>query len=187
MSLEARAKGINFRSFLTVLARVRGEGALERTKALLPEDIRSALDLGAVVASGWYPIAWYRTLHAAMNTACREPSTELSRTIGREASVEEFSGVYRFLLKVITPETLVSQAPRVFRMYFVGGEVRLTESTVGHGVLEFQHWKGFDRCVWADITGGVEGVLVARGASNVRSRVLAGGVADSLTVEYRWT
>src|SRR5437868_2301798 len=120
---DVRAKGMAFRAFLTTLERLRGTDAVEATLAALPPEIARALRLGEVVASGWYPVEWYRELHTAMNSACGEPGLDLSRRIGFESTVADFRGVYRLLLRVVSTETLVSQAPRLFGMFFEGGEV----------------------------------------------------------------
>jgi hypothetical protein len=182
---SVRVKGVNFKTLLSTLARIHGQQSVDATLSLLPPEIEEALRLGAVVASGWYPIDWYRALHVAIHTAC-SGGLELSRQLGRESSIDDFRGIYRYLLKVISSEVLVAQAPRVFQMYFKGGEVMMTDSSRCAGVLDFRGWHGFDKAIWADVTGGVEGILVARGAAAVRQRVLRGGSEDHLTVEYRW-
>jgi hypothetical protein len=183
-----RAKGITFRSFLTTLERLRGADQVRATLSLVPAEIERAIRLGEIVVNGWYPIDWYRELHAAMNQACSEPGLDLSRRIGRESAIADFRGIYRLLLRVVSSETLVAQAPRLFRMYYEGGEVEMIESDKGFGVLDFRGWQGFDRAMWADVVGGIEGVLVARRAVDVRPRVLRGGGSDgTLRVEYRWS
>jgi hypothetical protein len=183
-----RAKGIAFWSFLTTLERVRGTDDLEATKAELPREIAEALRLGEVVATGWYPIGWYRELHAAMNRACRQEGFELSHRIGRDSALADFRGIYRLLMRVVSSEMLVSQAPRLFRLYYEGGEVGMAETGKGLGVVEFSGWHGFDRAMWADVTGGMEGVLVARRAVHIRHRVLRGGGSDgTFKIEYRWS
>jgi len=161
---------------------------VEGTLAGVPPEISRALRLGEVVASGWYPVDWYRELHAAMNRACGETGLDLSRRIGRESTIEDFRGIYRLLLRVISSETLVAQSPKLFGMFFEGGEVAMVETGKGFGVIEFTGWHGFDRAIWSDVTGAVEGVLVARRATDVRSRVLRGGGSDGhLRLECRWS
>ncbi len=183
-----RTKGIAFRGFLTTLARLRGSDSVEATIAELPPEVARAIRLGEVVATGWYPVAWYRELHAAMNRACRETGFELSRRIGLESTIADFRGMYRLLLRVVSSETLVAQAPRLVGMFFDGGEVAMVETGTGFGVIEFTGWHGFDRAVWADMTGAVEGVLVARRAFDIRSRVIRGGGTDgTLRLECRWS
>ena len=183
-----RAKGIAFWSFLTSLERLRGTDDRQATLAELPREIAQALRIGEVVATGWYPIDWYRELHAAMNRACRQEGFDLSQRIGRDSALADFRGIYRLLLRVVSSEMLVSQAPRLFRLYFQGGDVAMAETGKGLGVVEFNGWDGFDRAMWSDVTGGIEGVLLARRAIHVRHRVLRGGGEEGhFKIEYRWS
>ena len=83
---------------------------------------------------------------------------------------------------------MIQQAPRIFRLFYDGGEVSMTETGKDFGVIEFNGWHGFDRAIWADVIGGIEGVLTARRAVDIRHRVIRGGGSDgSLKVEYRWS
>ena len=188
MASDVRAKGITFSSLLTSLARLRGQDAVQATLQALPPEIETALRLGEIVTTGWYPIEWYRALHAAASRACAEPGVELSKRLGRESTVAQFRGIHRLLLRVISSELLVSQAPKIFRMYFEGGEVGIVDVGTGTGIIEFSGWHGFDRLLWGDVMGGLEGFLIARRAVDVRHRVIRGGGSDgSLKVEYRWS
>ena len=185
---SVRAKGITFRSFLTTLERLRGKDQVEATLAALPSEIERAIRLGEIVVNGWYPVAWYREMHASMNKVCREPGYDLSRRLGRESAIAEFRGIYRLLLRVLSPEALVAQAAKLFGMYYEGGEVEMIEADKGFGVVDFREWHGFDRALWTDVAGGIEGLLIARRAVDVRPRVLRGGGSDgSFRVEYRWS
>jgi hypothetical protein len=189
MAAEIRVKGITFGSLLGALERTRSRDAVDATFRELPPDVASALRLGEVVPSGWYPVVWYRELFGAVVRACpTEPELDLAWQLGREASIAQFRGIHRLLLRVISSELLVSQAPKIFRMYFEGGEVAMAGVDTGIGVIELSGWHGFDRVIWTAIMGGLEGFLVARRAFDIRHRVLRGGGSDgSLKVEYRWS
>src|SRR5439155_6829587 len=60
---SVRVKGVNFKTLLSTLARIHGQQSVDATLKELPAEVEEALRLGAVVASGWYPIDWYRALH----------------------------------------------------------------------------------------------------------------------------
>src|SRR5439155_19333025 len=123
-----------------------------------------------------------------MNRACGSPGFELARQLGRETTTVQFRDIYRLLLRVISSELLVSQAPKIFRMYFEGGEVAIRDVGKGIGVIEFSGWHGFDRTMWHDVLGGLEGFLVARRAVEIRHRVIRGGGSDgSMKAEFRWS
>jgi hypothetical protein len=186
--VEIRAKGMTFSLLLANLERLRGQDAVEATYRALPSEVAAALRLGEIVSNGWYSIEWYRSLHAAMNRACDEKGVELSYRIGRESSISQFRGMHRLLLRVLSSEMLVSQTPKIFRMYFDGGDVVVSTVDTGFGTLDFSGWHGFDRAVWSGVMGGIEGFLVARRAFDIRHRVIRGGGSDgSLKVEYKWT
>jgi hypothetical protein len=187
-AVEIRAKGMTFSLLLANLERLRGRDAVDATYKELPPEVESALRLGEIVSNGWYPIEWYRALHSAMNRACDEKGVELSYRIGRESSISQFRGMHRLLLRVLSSEMLVSQSPKIFRMYFDGGEVVMSDVSTGLGTIEFSAWHGFDRAIWSGIMGGLEGFLVARRAFDIRHRVIRGGGSDgSLKVEWRWS
>jgi hypothetical protein len=188
VAVEIRAKGLTFSLLLASLEKLRGRDAIDATYKALPPDVEAALRLGEIVPTGWYPIEWYRSLHSAMNRACDEKGVELSYRIGRESSISQFRGMHRLLLRVLSSEMLVSQSPKIFRMYFDGGEVVVSGVNTGVGTIEFSGWHGFDRAVWNGVLGGLEGFLVARRAFDIRHRVIRGGGSDgSLKAEYKWT
>jgi hypothetical protein len=188
MGREIRVKGLTFGSLLAALERLRGRDAVDATFRELPQEVASALRLGEVVPTGWYSIEWYRELVAAICRACPEPELDLAWQLGRDSSIAQFRGIHRLLLRVISSELLVSQAPKIFRMYFDGGEVAMAGVDTGMGVIELSGWHGFDRVIWTAVMGGLEGFLVARRAVDIRHRVLRGGGSDgSLKVEYRWS
>lgn len=188
IAVEIRAKGMTFSLLLANLEKLRGKDAVEATVRALPPDVASALELGEIVSTGWYPIEWYRSLQAAMNRACDEKGVELSYRIGRESSISQFRGMHRLLLRVLSSEMLVSQSPRIIRMYFDGGDIVVSGVSTGVATIEFSGWHGFDRAVWSGMLGGIEGFLVARRAFDIRHRVIRGGGSDgSLKAEYKWT
>jgi hypothetical protein len=181
-------KGITFGSLLASLERMRGRDAVDATFRVLPPHVASPLRLGEVVSSGWYPVEWYRTLLTTVVQSSGEAELDLAWQLGRDASISQFRGIHRLLLRVISSELLVSQAPKIFRMYFDGGEVAMAAVDTGMGVIELSGWHGFDRLIWTGVMGGLEGFLVARRAFDIRHRVLRGGGSDgSLKVEYRWS
>lgn len=171
---EAQAKGINFRTFLDVFRRLHGESALEGTLHRVDPALGRLLREGAVRAGGWYPVAWYRELHRAAREEVGA-GDELSRRIGREATLQDFSGVYMAFLAVLAPETVLRFAPRVMAAYYRPAEMFVARAAPGFAEVRWLHCRGFDRAVWQDLFGGCEGVLHACGARDPRIEVLVGG------------
>lgn len=177
-----------FRSTVNALASLRGQEAADRALALLSPELGQAMRSGGVAASGWYPVAWLRELHGAAQRACGA-GPQLARAIGYEAAGADFRGVYRLLASLLSPETLLSLAPRVWRTYWDGGQTKLLEARKGmsRGLTFGCH--GFDRSIWESIIGGSIALLEIGGAKNVRMRVVAGGGDgdDAMDCEARWS
>ncbi len=185
---EVRTKGVSLRSFLATLERLRGRDAVDRTVALLDRDVRDALTYGQVVPSGWYPLAWHRALHDAAQRACGA-GPELARRIGQEGTRADFQGVYKFVAAILSPETLLKQAPRVWRTYWDGGELEVLEARTGYARAAFRDCVGFDRNLWQNVLGGIETTLEVAGARAVSLRVISGGGERDaqMEIEARWS
>jgi hypothetical protein len=68
-----RVKGQAFRSVLAALAKLEGHETHDRVIDALPTELSRALQSGAIVAGGWYSIAWYAALYDAASQICRRP------------------------------------------------------------------------------------------------------------------
>jgi hypothetical protein len=166
---------------------LRGENALVDTIALLPPDLGDALHYGAIVTGGWYPIEWYRLLHAAAQKATGE-GPELSRLIAHDALEWDFRHLHKFVRFALSPETLMRLGVYVIRFYYTFGKMDVVETTNGFGRARFSEFVGFDRNLWVDILGGIEAVLELAGAKEVELGVTSGGGDGdtSMAAEARW-
>jgi hypothetical protein len=184
---EARTKGLNFRAFTGSLARLRGKDAVEATLDAAPADVRDAVRFGQIIASGWYPVAWYRELYLAAQRAL-DVGVELPRELGRDATTHDFNSVFKIVLKMLTPETAFGQVHRLITLYYEGGIAQKIEVKHGVGRVRFTGWDGFDRNVWEDLGSSAEAIVSLCGAKNVRKYVLAGGKdgCSDLDLELRW-
>ena len=185
---KIQAKGINFRSFVASLRRMRGDDVVTRTLDLLPPEVGEALRIGAITTGGWYPTDWYSALHAAAQKVTGE-GHELSRAISRDGIREDFkSGAYRLITITLAPQTLFKLAQRVMALYWDGGRVVIEQAENGRAMGRFDGFVGFDRSIWEDIIGGSIGVLEMGGARNVTVRVMAGGGDgdDHMVYLVRW-
>jgi hypothetical protein len=182
-----RAKGVNFRTFLKVLRRLRGERIVEATlDDTIPELARNYRS-GLVFSGNWYPIAWYADLHRAARKATGA-GLELAQAIGFESVKDDLSGIYRIFLLVVSPEFVLSKAPLLFNTYYDTGTMEVYESGRGHARARFSGCTGFDANLWADVTGSCRAALEAAGAREVTATIRAGGGDgdDHLDLEARW-
>jgi hypothetical protein len=188
VSSELQVKGLAFRSTLAGLRRLRGEAAATAVLAALPGALGESARFGGLSASSWYPISFYRELLATIRRVTRA-SPELLRAVGREASYDDFRGVYRVIAFVLSPQRLINQAPRAWSLYFDSGSLEVLEAREGMASARYFECVGFDRNVWERAMGGSEGLIEVCGGKNVRLRVVSGGGDgdEELVLEARWT
>jgi hypothetical protein len=184
-SQEALAKGVNFRSFVESLGRLRGKRAVEATLDAAPKDVREAIQFGQIIAAGWYPVSWYRELYLAAQRALGE-GIELPRMVGRDAATHDFNSLFRLILRALSPETAFGQAHRLVTLFYQGGSAKRLGVRTGVGQVRFSGWVGFDRNLWEDTGAGAEAIITLCGARNVRKYVLAGGHDGCDHLDLRW-
>ena len=184
---EARTKGLNFRAFTASLTRLHGEAAVKATLDAAPAEVRDAIRSGHIIASGWYPVAWYRGLYQGAQKALNL-GIELPRAIGRDSTLSDFNSVFRVIVKVMSVETAVGQAHRFITLYYEGGKAETLAKRAGMVRIRFSGWVGFDRNVWEDLASSAEALTSVCGGKNVRRYLLAGGRdgSDDLDLEVRW-
>jgi hypothetical protein len=181
---EASAKGSNFIGLLRALEDLRGTENARRCVAAVSPHVEG-LAYGQVVAVGWYPIAWYVALHAAIaETLGTGP--ELARQLGRAATLRDFTTIHRLVISLLSAETVAGHAPRLMALYFRGGTAQRVRVETGSARVRFDGWKGFSPLVWEDIMGGMEAVLTVVKARNPKARALGPLDAESVEIEVRW-
>lgn len=184
---EPRAKGVNFRTFIKVLRKLRGERVAEAALDLAPDELARSFRAGLVFSGNWYPLAWYAELHRAAQRASGA-GPELARTIGLEATRDDLSGIYRIFLLVVSPEFVLNKAPLLFNTYYDTGTMTVSESSRGWARARWSGCTGFDRNVWQDVVGSCQAGLEAAGAKDVTMTVMTGGGDGDavMELESRW-
>jgi hypothetical protein len=182
-----RVKGIAFRGVLDSLERLH-PGATGKMLSRLDEDTAEAVRHDRFLTSGWYPVEQYKQVYtAAMQAVGRGP--ELGRELGRDATLNDFRGIYRLFTLVLSPEFLMKRAPPIFNRYYDTGKLEL--KTVQRGLAEARYsgCPGFDRLLWEDVIGGTIAILEVAGAREVRVECLEGGGDHDAecALRVRWT
>lgn len=184
---EVLCKGVNFRGVLAACESLLGGSIAEEVEAKLTGEFGDHLRTGRVLASSWYPIAWYVELHETIaRVTGRGP--RVAGELAARAVEEDFSGVYRALLMVLKPERLFRWGPRVFSTYWRGPQLEVLEARPGLACARYTGMRGASAAVWMDLFMSSERALELCGALAVRRReILGGGPADEhAEVEYRW-
>ena len=112
-----------------------------------------------------------------------------AREVGKVSAARDVKGIYRIVFRALSTETLVKQSPRLFRLFYEGGQVDVQEVRSGFARVRYSECRGFDRNLWLDLLGGGEGVLTAAGAHELRVRIEAGGGDghDHLQATVTWS
>jgi hypothetical protein len=182
---EIRGKGSNLLSCVSALEMVRSFEYRERVVADVPGEGGELLRNNSILASGWYPIAWYRDLLA---TVVRHADVTIVRELGRASTRSTVTAVHRIFMRMISPDTLIKQGGRVFSSYFESAAVTVVSETPKLPRVIWSGCHGFDKNCWRDQLGSTEELVVLSGAKLIRARVLSGGEdGDSeMAVEVAW-
>lgn len=179
--------GVNFHGTLRALERAHGPETQRRVTARLPGDVGLALRSCEIVSSGWYLASWYGALLSAI---CDELGADEScvRALAREAVRHDFATLFRVLSLVVSPERIVANAVKVVARYLKGGTISALEAKPGRAHLRFAGFAGYDRRMWADFVGGMEGVLIAMRVPGATTEIVKGGKDgdDACEVVLRW-
>lgn len=181
-------KGLNIIGVFAALERQCGRGAREDVQRLLPEDFRRAVDNREIIASAWYPLAWY-TAMLPIIVEVTGGTESLVREISREAVNHDYKTIFRVVRMFLRPSLALQQAVRVNRRYLTGGQIEVFDADHDFIHYRFHSFHGFTRLMWRDYIGGIEGVLMTLGVKNFSPRILDGGEDDDhhMEIVVRWT
>jgi hypothetical protein len=178
-------KGVAFRTVLTLVATARSQEVVDAALAQMPSEAGDALRYGTVIASGWYPVEWYRALWSAICGATGE-GEELVRAIGRAAIDHDFGTLYRALFRMLSPTTLVTTGLKHFSHIYDTGSVAVTDVQDTSVRIQWTGCTGFDHNMWVEIVGSCERLAELAGGKNVRGSIQEGGDAERCVAVVKW-
>ncbi|MCC6215344.1 MAG: hypothetical protein IT376_10775 [Polyangiaceae bacterium] len=138
---DPKVKGLAFRSVLKSLEALRGQAAVAAALGAMDPEVADAYRRNTILATGWYPIAWYRE---AFRAIVATTSPELPRAIGAEAIRADLDGVHKLMLRMLSPETVFSLSSKLFGKYYDTGSLRIAEGRNGFTRAEAGGCTGWD-------------------------------------------
>jgi hypothetical protein len=190
VALEARpsVKGLAFRTVMNELAVARGPLVGEWARAAMPAELRDAITMDGVVTNGWYPVGWYRAMWRAICDASEE-GAQLVRLLGRRAVHADASSLHRAVLRLVSPSTLTRTGARYFNRIYDTGGIRIVTEERHRIVARFVGCSGFDRNMWVEIAGSIEGIFELAGMQGVSVMITDRGHDDDDEAVYvaRWS
>jgi hypothetical protein len=170
---EPQVKGVALRTIDLCFREMRGPEHYQKALSLMdPELAHTCRTL--ILATAWYPISWYKGAFKAYRAATGE-GTELPRLIGMACVRHDMQAVYKqLMLKIVSPQVLLTMAQRVFGAYYDHGALSVIEARKGYGRMQCTSCLGWDENMWAELVGSCEMQLELAGAKHVRIRVISG-------------
>jgi hypothetical protein len=183
--VEAQVRGAVLLGVGTAVPILWGPDAWKGVLAKLEPALAQKLTRGEIVTSGWYPATWFVALHDAVHALHGQGS---AAKLGRQTSIQDVNTLFKFVLKMLSAELVISQAPRLWGTMYKG--ISLTESSREKGRLTARIGPLLNSSplVFEDWLESLATFLELAGAKNVRKHVLSGGGAKDAHLEFelRW-
>lgn len=178
-------RGVAFHTFLLAVAELRGERAVESTRAQVPPELREQLRLGAISRVGYYPLQTYAELHAAAQRALRGGEA-FARDIGRKTAEIDTRGLLRFVLGFATTDLLVRHADKVWASFARGARVRAEKLRERRYSVKFEGFWEAPELVLVELEGALATLVERTGAVDplVRHSRDPDGATVSYSVEW---
>jgi hypothetical protein len=185
LSDQPLAKGVMFRTVLRLTEERLGPAGLAKVIDALPADLAEGVRYGRIVPSGWYSVIWFRALLAATGEVSGE-HLPFIRDLGRKGLRVEYGSVYRALMRLLSPESLLETGLSHFAQVYSRGKVEPIEFREGYARVRWYECKDFDSHVWQYLIGACIGMIELTGGKSIQARILKGGEADELEAIARW-
>lgn len=181
--MGVKIKGQGLVAFERTLLQLKGPEAMEPVLAGASPEAAHAVRSREILPVGWYPMEWFASLHESARVAY---GPAISREIGRAATRHDVTTLYRFILRFLSPETLIDQSSRILSLVIDGGAVALEERRRGFARLRYSGCAGSSRGAWEDFIGSNEVLLELCGAQQAVGTILEGGEGASMVCSLSW-
>ena len=179
-------KGIAFGTVMKIVRAQREPAVVERALEAMSEEVRDALRYGTIIASGWYPVSWYRAMWSGILAATDE-GLDFVRFVGRTSVDVDFPTLYRAAFRVLSPRTLVTLGLKHFKQIYDTGSVEVLESRPTSVRVKWTGCVGFDRTMWTEVFGSCERLAELAGGKAARMQAVeAGGDDDHCVAVAHW-
>lgn len=174
-------RGVAFHTFFQAVGELRGDAAVERTRAAVVPQLREQLRLGAITRVGYYPLQTYGELHAAAQRAL-QGGEAFAREIGRKTAEIDTRGLLRFVLGLTSTDLLVRHADKVWASFARGARVRAERLHPRRYSVKFDGFWEASQLVLTELEGSLAALVERTGA--VDPVVRHSRDRDGATVSY---
>ena len=164
-------KGINLTTTVSFIEEEFGESAKEAWLEGLDDETRHAFQYA--LASSWYPLElfWTNGLNACRRFA-PDRLIEVVRKWGQHSAKTQLTGIYRLLLKLGSPNMMLSAAPKMWGTFNNEGTISAPVNEKGHGVVKIEGMSLRDPLFGENLSGWIEETIRLTGIKNVTTTVI---------------
>lgn len=182
--MPTQIKGQVFHSFEAVVRARLGDAVWQQLVEDVPAELRVRLELRSLVVTGWYPMRWYGTLHDALERR----AADFAPVLGLEGTERDIGLLFRWVLRLFSPNTLLRQSERVVGGYLRGATVTVRDEGPTSAELTLVTEDPCARGMWREFAEGTRTFLAPAGARDVTATVRQGGAAgdDRLVLGLAW-
>jgi hypothetical protein len=180
---EIRVKG----TVLSGIVRASGAQHAGTSRARLLQavdgELRVAIETNSIMPTVWYPVGFYR----ALLTFVRAEDPARLEAVIRSATRDTVGVIHRALMRMFSPDTLISRSARIFGTYFEG-EMESRLRSPGFALVKWSSCHGFDGNCWAAQLHTLSELVAMAGVARCSRAVVEGGRdGDSgMVVEVHW-
>ncbi len=178
-------RGTALRGVLVALDAELGAGTADRVRAELPPHVRERLE-PTILSGEWYPVACQAALHEAVRAVVGKGALTANERVGYRAGLDDFRGVYRVFLPLLTWDLLWSSVERAWLRYNSAGSITFVTRSAMLAKAEVRDVSGFTEAMWHAVAGRLRATIEIAGGRDVRVGVEAWAESGA-TLIARWT
>ena len=180
-----KTKGTVLRSMRRAAARMYGADVVERAVGAMRQpaqaDFASGLD-----TAGWYPVSHVDAFYEAFLPIV-DGDLATVRAVAAKAMEDDIGSFYRLLLRAFDPSSVLNFGLKVWRTIYDAGQVTVERKGSGQIVVRVGGVEGFTKYSWADVLGGIDGMVAMSRAHGKQVRLLSGGDdGPTMTIGVNW-
>ena len=164
-------KGSGLRSLISAIEKLHGHAGLARVLEVMPEPMQKELE-NPILPVKWYPTELVSAVHQAVRDTIGNGEWSESKVIGHEAARQDFSGVYRLLLRSVHYDTIWDRIQVAFQQYHSQGEGVWLDRRPGGATGKISGVVGYNLGQWLSIAGRCERLLLMSGAKSASTELI---------------
>ena len=125
-----KMKGVGFVNVRHFVMSTRGQASWNDVLASLSPPDKEVAAFGLAV--GWYEVAAFGRLLRAVDVVCGQGNLQLLPKVGAYEAEQDFSRVYRFFLRTLSPSAFLAAESRLWRHFQDSGSWKW--NSVDHGI-----------------------------------------------------